>query len=48
MKGFLDTFATMASFDIVRLRERLTRIEDPDMRSAMVVFTLLADAVRFS
>ena len=47
MKGLVDNIATFASFDVVRLRRRLADIDDPDARSAMVVFTLLADGVRF-
>jgi hypothetical protein len=47
MKEFTDTLITFATFDIVRLRGRLAKIEDPDMRAALVIFTLLADGVRF-
>lgn len=48
MKALIDTVVTFASFDLVRLRERLAAIDDPDMRLAMIVFTLLSDAVRFA
>lgn len=47
MKELIRTLATFATFDIVRLRGRLAKIEDPDMRAALVIFTLLADGVRF-
>ncbi|MCZ6862929.1 MAG: hypothetical protein O7I42_22130 [Alphaproteobacteria bacterium] len=47
MKELTDTLITFATFDIVRLRGRLAKIEDPDMRAALVIFTLLADGVRF-
>lgn len=47
MKEFTDTLITFATFDITRLRGRLAKIEDPDMRAALVIFTLLADGVRF-
>lgn len=47
MKALFDTLVTFASFDLVRLRGRLAEIDDPDMRLAMIVFTLLSDAVRF-
>ncbi len=47
MKEFTDTLITFATFDIVRLRGRLAKIDDPDMRAALVIFTLLADGVRF-
>jgi len=47
MKEFTDTLITFATFDIVRLRGRLAKIDDPNMRAALVIFTLLADGVRF-
>jgi hypothetical protein len=47
MKELTDTLITFATFDIVRLRARLAKIDDPDMRAALVIFTLLADGVRF-
>lgn len=47
MKELIGTLTTVATFDIVRLRGRLAKIDDPDMRAALVIFTLLADGVRF-
>lgn len=48
MKGLIENVVTVVSFDIVRLRERLAAIDDPDMKLVMIVFTLLSDAVRFA
>ena len=47
MKALIENLVTVFSFDIVRLRERLAQIDDPNLRLAMITFTLLSDSVRF-
>jgi len=34
-------------FDLLRLRERLAGIENEDVRALLIVFSMLADALRF-
>ncbi len=47
MRAVLDNAVTFVSFDIVKLRDRLHKIEDPSDRTNLVVLTLVADATRF-
>jgi hypothetical protein len=47
MRMVSDIVVHIFSFDLLLLRERLARIEDQDMRALLIVFSMLADALRF-
>jgi len=47
MKGLIDIVVTLFGFDIVRLRQRLSNLDDPRTRGVLILFTMLADTIRF-
>jgi hypothetical protein len=47
MRKAIDIAVHIFSFDLLQLRERLAGIENPDMRALLIVFSMLADALRF-
>lgn len=42
----MKTVLTALTFDLVRLPDRLRKIDDPDDRKALVIFTAVSDAAR--
>jgi len=47
MRRAVDIAVHIFSFDLLLLRERLAGIENQDMRALLIVFSMLADALRF-
>ncbi len=46
MKSVLTDLTTALTFDLVRLPDRLRKIDDPGDRKALVIFTVVSDAAR--
>ena len=46
MKSVFDDVITAVTFDFVRLPGRLRRIDDPNRRRAMIIFTVVSDFAR--
>ena len=47
MRKAIDIAVHIFSFDLLLLRERLAGIENQDVRALLIVFSMLADALRF-
>jgi hypothetical protein len=47
MRKAIDIAVHIFSFDLLLLRERLAGVENQDMRALLIVFSMLADALRF-
>lgn len=47
MSFVIDILASLLSFDIVKLGERLDALEDRKTQILLVLFTMLADTIRF-
>jgi hypothetical protein len=47
MRKAIDIAGRIFGFDLLRLRERLAGVENEDMRMLLIVFSMLADALRF-
>jgi len=47
MQKAIEFAGGILGFDLLRLRARLAGIESQDMRTLLIVFSVLADALRF-
>ncbi|HUT50430.1 MAG TPA: hypothetical protein VM325_13905 [Alphaproteobacteria bacterium] len=47
MRKTIDIAGRILGFDLLRLRERLAGMENEDLRALVIVFSMLADALRF-
>jgi len=47
MRRTIDIAGRILGFDLLRLPGRLEGVENPDMRALVIVFSMLADAMRF-
>jgi hypothetical protein len=47
MRKAIDIAGLIFGFDLLRLRGRLAGVENADIRALVIVFSMLADALRF-
>lgn len=47
MRKAIDIAGQIFGFDLLRLRGRLAGVENEDVRALLIVFSVLADALRF-
>ncbi|MDH3235962.1 MAG: hypothetical protein OEQ29_20760 [Alphaproteobacteria bacterium] len=47
MRKTIAIAGQILGFDLLRLRERLAGVENEDVRALLIVFSMLADALRF-
>ena len=47
MRKTIDIAGRILGFDLLRLPGRLEGVENQDMRALVIVFSMLADAMRF-
>jgi hypothetical protein len=47
MRRAIDIAGQIFSFDLLQLRARLAGVDNHDVRALLIVFSLLADALRF-